>query len=307
MEVIYLKNGVPDKFRGSCIAIGNFDGVHRGHRKIIKDLKSKASEAKLSSAILTFEPHPIAIFNPEAKNYRISPEERKIELIEKTGIDILFIAEFDQNFSKISAQDFIENILIKELDAKIIFTGKDFIFGHNRSGNSHLLEVKSKELDYEYIPVTDINDELDVRFSSSRIRELIKNGDVKEANKMLSTPYTICGEVKKGRQDGEALGFPTANLELNEYLIPKFGVYSSDVELENGERYKAAVNIGIRPTFDEQIPLLEAHILDFSGDLYGKKIHVELNDFIRDEKKFNNIEELKQQIKKDISVIRNEP
>lgn len=306
MEVVHLKHGAPDYIKGCAIAIGNFDGIHKGHREIISQLKSYASKQNIPTAILTFEPHPIALFNPEAKNYRITPEPSKIRILEKTDIDYLLIAEFNNSFAKISAHDFIENILHQQLEVKAVFTGKDFIFGHNRSGNSPLLEVKSEEFNFYYTAISNVNDNSEIRYSSSRVRELLHNGEVETANKMLGYNFAISGEVLKGRQDGRKLGFPTANLSIEGFATPKFGVYSGIVTLENGERYIAAVNIGISPTFNETSVFLEAHILDFNSDIYGKTIHVELLNYIREEEKFDNLDELKKQIKKDIKIIKNE-
>lgn len=290
-----------------AVAIGNFDGIHKGHRQIISQLKSAAnkSKEKLKTAILTFTPHPMTIFKPEISNYRITPEYNKINIIESLEIDYLITVHFSKEFSQVSADSFISEILCKTLSSKIIITGEDFIFGHNRQGNSQLLQKMSQPNNYNYIAVNDINDSNSIRYSSSRVRELIKSGNIEEANNILNSNFTISGKVIEGKQNGRKLGFPTANLALNDYIIPAFGVYQAVTKI-NDQKYNVAVNIGIRPTFSGTEPLLEAHILNYSGDLYGKKIDIELIKYLREEKKFNNLEELSSQIKLDIEAIEND-
>jgi len=305
MEIISLKDNLNFSEKGKSLAIGNFDGVHLGHKEIVEQTIKAAKSNDLFSAALTFEPHPISLFNPEAKNYRLTTKQDKIKKLQKLGLDFCIVINFNSEFSEVGADLFIENILSSQLNAKYIFTGKDFIFGHNRSGNSHLLEVKSGKFDYEYKAISDVSDNNGIRYSSSRVRELLKNGKLESANKIMDSNFTISGMVVSGRKEGREIGFPTANLELNEYVIPKYGVYAASVKVEGcTQSFIAAVNIGVRPSFDNGNPLLEAHILDFNDDVYGKTINVELLKFIRNERKFNSVDAVREQIDKDIKIIR---
>lgn len=303
MQIINIKNGVESGLIEACIAIGNFDGIHKGHAAVINKAKDTANKFKKPIGVFTFEPHPISVFAPKLRNYRLTPFEAKMHILESMEIDFVVYAEFNENFSKISANDFVETFLKNKLKASAIFTGEDFIFGHNRVGNPLLLKNLGKKYGFSYYRVQEVKNDGGLRFSSSLARDLIRDGWVEEAAKILGRNYFIEGKVIKGA--GRAfldLGFATANIDLGEYVIPKFGVYEVVVRFDN-IKLKAIANIGIKPTYGENKPLLEVHILNFSKDIYEKNISVEIIKFIREERKFDSVERLKNQIKNDIKLI----
>ena len=296
MLIVHDYNNAPIEAQNSVIALGNFDGVHKGHREIFKRTIAIAKEKNLKSAIMTFEPHPANILGKAHNNIRITPFESKIKLFEECGIDIAFVIDFTKDFAQISAENFIKEILHDKLKAAHIIIGHDFIFGHNRSGNGKLLSSKSSTYNYKFTQIESIGDS--ESFSSTRIRNYLKKGNIPAANEILGYDYFIEGEVKKDSQRGRTIGFPTANIFLKDHLRPLFGVYISKVEID-GKTYEAIANIGNKPTVNGQHDLLEVHIFDFSDDIYGQNIKVTPLELVREEKKFNSIEELKKQIEKD--------
>ena len=290
--------------KGLCLTIGNFDGVHLGHQAIIKNLKEISKQRNLASAIMTFEPHPLAFFNDNKKiDFRISTLKQKIKILQKFNIDYLILQNFNKRFADLSADFFIKNILEKTLSIKHLLVGYDFTFGKNRQGNFKDLEGANFVLE-EINPVKIEIANQHLTCSSSLVRSLLKSGDIKNANKILGHNFTIEGEVIHGKKLAQTLGFPTLNLNCKSQQIqPKFGVYKSFVRISNNkERLLSITNFGVKPTIDnkESRPLFETHLLNFNGDLYGKKITIELEDFIREEKKFSSIEDLKNQINLDI-------
>jgi len=294
--------------KGLCLTIGNFDGVHLGHQAIISRLKEIALQKNLASAIMTFEPHPLAFFNDNKKiDFRISTLKQKIQILQKYKIDYLILQNFNKKFSDLSANFFIKNILEKTLSIKYLLVGYDFTFGKNRQGNFKDLEGANFILE-EVNPIKVKIDNQNLTCSSSLIRSLVKSGELKNANKILGHNFTIEGEVIHGKKLAQNLGFPTLNLNCKSQQIqPKFGVYKSFVKIsEDSEKLLSITNFGVKPTIDnnESQPLFETHILNFNRDLYGKKIIVELEDFIREEKKFSSIENLKNQINLDITHLK---
>lgn len=285
----------------SAVALGNFDGVHKGHKKIIEELKATAKELGLTPSVMTFEPHPLKLFKPDLKNYRITTIEEKAKILEQLGIEQLFIMDFTADFSKISANDFITEYVVKALKTKFLITGEDFHFGFKRQGSPALLAEAAKSFGFIYKPVDAIKSGDNIRYSSSNIRKAIEDGDIATANNLLGHEFFISGEVIKGLQNGRTIGFPTANLQFsNDKMMPVFGVYSSTTEVD-GKLLRSITNIGLKPTVGGKEPLCETHIFDFDGNLYGKEIKVMLKKFIRPEQKFSSLDELKQQIKKDIA------
>jgi riboflavin kinase/FMN adenylyltransferase len=305
MEVFFgYKN--PSANQPLAIALGNFDGVHKGHKKIIEALVKSAKENNIPPAILTFEPHPAKLFKPDLKNYRLTTLEEKKLILESLGIEQLYVIKFDANFAQITADEFIKNILIENLNSKIVFTGDDFSFGYKRGGDTSTLKNYSKDLNFEYNKITEIMDENNQRFSSSAIREFLQNGTIEKANNMLGHKFFINRVVKEGQEKGREIGFPTINFHFGqEKILPKFGVYKTITKIDDKE-YKSITNIGIRPTVEGTYPTCETHIFDFNQDVYGKVAKVSLEKFIRAEQKFNSLEELKTQIKLDITIAKNE-
>ena len=296
---IYKNFTISKKFKNSAIAIGNFDGFHLGHQKVIKTGKRIAKENNLRFGLLVFHPLPVMFFNKKLKNFRIDSLKQKIDSAIKLGVDFLIIKKFDKSFSKTTAENFIKIILHRKLKAKIIFVSQNFRFGKNRIGDIKLLKKKENLLNYKTKTIKPLNKKKKI-ISSTLIRKNIIKGKIDFANKMLGRYWTIEGNVKKGEKRGRKIGFPTCNLDLGNYIVPKVGVYSSIVVINKKIKKKGIVNIGYKPTFGKNKLLLEVHILGLKKNLYDKRIKVMLIKFIRSEKKFKSVDQLKIQIKKDI-------
>lgn len=285
--------------QGSCVAIGNYDGFHFGHQAIVKSLIQKAQEKKLKSALLTFEPHPVKLLAPEVAPLLINTLKQKLELIGEYGLDAIVAQNFDQKFSKIKPEDFFKKYLINDLNAQFVTVGHDFTFGEKRSGTIETLEhlAQKNHIDVKIVEAKMLANTL---VSSSLIRKLIKDGNVKLASKMLTRPFFIDGHVVQGHNRGTALGIHTANLTTENELIPSDGVYASFVRLNN-KTFTSVTNIGFNPTFDNQTRSIETHILDFNQNIYDKNIRLFFIEKIREEIKFATPTALVQQIEKDIA------
>jgi riboflavin kinase/FMN adenylyltransferase len=302
MIIIEDINKIAKPYKNAVITIGNFDGVHLGHQALFYNLIEKAATLNGTSIAMTFEPHPIRVLKKNNHPPLITLYEQKVELIEKAGLDVLICIPFTQEFAAIPAKEFVKDILVKRIGIKAIAVGEDYTFGKNREGNIDLLKTLGNQCGFEVIVIDElhISNTYPERISSTKIRELVMAGKVAESQKLLGRYYQIRGKVEVGRdRGGKLLGFPTANINLYDELRPKIGVYAVIVECK-GENFKGVANIGYSPTFDDYIFTVEAHILDFKENIYGQKIRVNFIDRLRDEKKFSNISELSEQIKKDI-------
>jgi len=304
MDVYKNLNEIKQPFIAPVVTIGNFDGVHKGHQAIFHQVIEKAESIGGTSVAITFEPHPVKVLKKDASPPLITLYEQKVELIAKTGMDVLVTIPFDAEFAALSADRFLEDILVNKIGTRAIVIGKDYAFGKNRQGNITYLKDNAKRLGYEVI-VTDwipVSRNGEGRISSTRVREIVMAGDVEDAVALLGRYYQIRGTVLAGRnRGGRLLGFPTANIKIVDELCPKTGVYAVTVECLNGY-YKGVANIGYSPTFDDYLFTIEVHLLDFNGDLYDHDIRVNFIRRIRDEKKFSNVDELSGQIKKDIET-----
>ncbi len=302
MQLINNIDKFKTKYKNPVITIGNFDGVHLGHQALLHEVIEKAEELNGTSMAMTFEPHPTRVLKPDYYLPLITLYEQKVELIEKSGIDVLVCLPFNRKFASITANDFIDNLLLETIAIKAIVVGKDYSFGKNREGNIHLLKKYASQKGFEvivsnWIPVSG---NCPVRISSTKIRELVLDGKVAEVPQLLGRFYQIRGIVVPGRnRGGRLLCCPTANINLKDELCPKRGVYAVIVECLNC-KYKGVANIGYSPTFTDQQFTVEVHILNFNKDIYEQQIRVNFITRIRDEKKFFNINELAEQIKKDI-------
>ena len=296
---IYKNFKIEKKFQNSAIAIGNFDGFHLGHQKVINQGKLIAKKYNLNFGLLVFHPLPIMFFNKKLKNYRIDSLNQKILSSKKYGLDFLIIKRFNKKFSNISSENFIREIVYKKLKVKLIFISKNFRFGKNRSGDIKLLKKREIFFKYKTQTITPLNKK-NLTVSSTLIRNKIKNGKIEYANKLLGRYWTIEGKVQRGDRRGRTIGFPTCNVDMKNYIVPKLGVYSAKILIGNKTKKKGIVNVGYRPTFGKKKLILEAHIFSFNKNLYDKRIKIMLIKFIRGEKRFKNILELKKQIKKDI-------
>ena len=302
MKIIENLDDIKEPFKKAVITIGNFDGVHIGHQALFHEVIEKADAIDGTSIAMTFEPHPIRVLKKNSHPPLITLYEQKVELIARSGIDILICVPFTREFAAISSRDFVEDILIRQIGMTIIVVGEDYAFGKNRKGNINHLRTFAELFDFEVILadwIQESNNSTD-RISSTKIRELVISGHLAEVPKLLGRYYQIRGTVATGRdRGGRLLGFPTANINLHDELCPKIGVYAVMVECQN-RHYKGVANIGYSPTFDDHVFTVEVHIFDFDENIYGQKIRVNFISRIRDEKKFANINELSKQIRRDV-------
>ncbi|RPH49429.1 MAG: bifunctional riboflavin kinase/FAD synthetase [Desulfobacteraceae bacterium] len=306
MKLIDKIESITKPFDNAVITIGNFDGVHIGHQALFHEVIEKADAINGTSVAITFHPHPIRVLKQNGHPPLITVHEQKAELIEKTGIDVLICVPFTLDFASIPARDFVRDFLVKKIGMKAIVIGKDYTFGKNREGNLEFLKRCAKEYDFEVIVTNwiQISNNLQERISSTKIRDLVTDGKVAEAQQLLGRYYQVRGTVMTGRnRGGRLLGFPTANIKLQDELCPKTGVYAVTVECMES-RFKGVANIGYSPTFEDNIFTVEVHILDFNENIYGRNIKVNFINRIRDELKFSDIDELSEQIKKDIDMAR---
>ena len=284
------------------LTIGNFDGIHRGHQQVLNNLTSNAKISKTKSAILSFSPHPKIFFNNE-KNFLINSKEKKISILKNLNIDYLIDLKFDNDLTQLSFSEFEQNILLNKLSIKRLYLGKDFRYGNKRKGNLETLRSLCDASNIKLEELQLLNDNSsDEKISSSKIRQLLKNGEIEKANECLIEKFSISGKVIIGDQRGRTIGIPTANLEFPENIIKiPHGVYAVQIKLFNNIHF-GIVNFGMRPTFHKQTSIVEVHIFDFEEDIYGKEIEVLFLSKIRDEQKFNGIKELLNQITLDITV-----
>jgi riboflavin kinase / FMN adenylyltransferase len=300
---IYKNVNLNKEHQNGVIAIGNFDGLHLGHQKVISEAKKKARENNLPFGIMTFEPVPVMFFNPNIKNHRINSLKQKKLQIKKFKLDFLIIVKFNKKFSSFTAEQFIVKIINKKLKCKFLYVSKNFKFGYKRQGTVQTLERFEKLYNFKSIITKPYKIKKKI-ISSTLIRKKIMSGEIKSVNKLLNREWKVEGKVIKGKKRGRKIGFPTCNLKLNEYIVPRLGVYAVKI---NGAKFnkKGIANIGFRPTFNGKDLLLETNIFGINKNLYNKEISVSFRKFIRQEKKFKNLEHLKKQIKIDIKKAKN--
>ena len=288
--------------KNSIILIGNFDGFHRGHRKLFKIAKNYKKKFKLKIGVITFEPIPKMYFNKKIKNFRISNLNQKKEFLKNLKVDFVITKNFNKKFSKINSDDFIKNILYKKLKSRFIFVSNNFRFGNKREGNVNQLIKNEKIFGFKIINPKPLILKNKV-ISSTLIRKFLTKGRLSKANSLLKRKWSIEGKVERGRQQGKKIGFPTCNIDIKDYVIAMPGVYAARViQKSKKNSLRAIANLGYRPTFKQKKILLEVHIFNFSGNLYNKHLIVEFLKFIRKEKKFKNVDQLKKQIKYDSKI-----
>ena len=297
---LYKNFNISKNHKKSIILIGNFDGVHLGHQKLFKLANRYKKKLNLNIGVLTFEPMPKMFFNKDIKNFRISSINQKNIILKNLGVDFIITQKFDKKFSKVKASFFIKEILSKKLEAKYIFVSNNFRFGNKREGNVNQLIKNEKIYDYKIIKPQPLILSQKV-ISSTYIRSLLESGNLKKTNKLLNRDWSIEGIVQKGRQQGKKIGFPTCNIDIKDYVIAMPGVYAVEVKKKNSKKsLKGIANLGYRPTFNQKRILLEVHIFNFSGNLYNKYLSVNFIKFIRNERKFKNVNLLKKQIQSDL-------
>ena len=304
MKVIRAANELANGSRKVCVAIGVFDGVHLGHQQIIRQTVADARSHDAISLVVTFDRHPSAIVAPDKTPPQIFSRSQKLRAIESLGVDALLEIPFDKTFSEKSGETFIRELAQDLGKIHSVCVGADFVFGHKRSGTVALLKKLGAELNFQVHGMAELA--LDGHtVSSTRIREAIRTGNFDAASQMLGRPYAICGRIVAGDRLGRQFGFPTANLDTTNLVLPPNGVYAASTKLKE-QFYRVALNIGLRPTVATTQPHLrvEAHLLDFSGDLYGAELELELGVKLRDERKFASATELREQIARDVAAVR---
>lgn len=302
--------------KGGVFALGNFDGVHRGHQAVVRAAVEKARGLGIPARVLTLEPHPRSVFKPDIPPFRLTPAPAKIRFLRALGVEDVIVRAFTKEFSELAAQDFVQRILIDDYDAQHVVAGFDFVFGHNRVGDMRNLRAWLAPHNIGVTEVTPFRDSRGEIMSSSRTREALQAGDLPTAEHILGRPWSIAGVIERGAQRGRELSVPTANIPLGEYLRPKFGVYAVNAGPVHAAGaghsghplpHQGVANIGARPTVDGKSELLEFHLFNFDGDIYGQEWEVELVRFIRPERAFPDIGSLRQQILLDIEEAKMRP
>ena len=299
---LYNSLNIKNQHKGSIILIGNFDGLHLGHQKLFSLAKKYKKKYSLKIGVLTFEPMPKMYFNESLNNFRISNHQQKIGLLNKHDVDFVIIKRFDKKFSKIKSIDFIKKILVKKLNAKFIFVSNNFRFGNKRKGNVRQLIKYENFYNYKIIKPKPLLSKKKI-VSSSLIRNYLQKGKLNKVNKLLNRKWSIQGQVQKGKQLGKKIGFPTANIDIKDYVLACPGVYAVKTKIGKSKKYiKGIANLGYQPTFNGKKILLEVHLFNFDRNLYSKYLTVKFLKFIRKEKKFKNADKLKKQIMNDLLV-----
>jgi riboflavin kinase/FMN adenylyltransferase len=305
MHIFRTWSEVPPPLKGGVIALGNFDGLHLGHQAVIGRAVATARAQNTAAAVMTFAPHPRQFFRPEQEPFLLSPFRLKARLIEALGVDYLYVQAFDREFSERSAENFVAEVLVGGLGVSHIVVGFDYVFGHQRKGNVALLQALSERYGFGVTAVGETTAADGVRYSSTNIRNLLKDGRPAEAARLLGRYWEIEGRVEHGDQRGRLLGFPTANVPYRDYLHPRQGVYAVRAGVDQGAAtlwYDGVANFGNRPTFDKTDILLEVNLAGFEGDLYGRHLRVALIDYLRPVQKFDGIDALVAQITKDAAA-----
>jgi len=300
MVKLYKNFNIKKSHKGSIILIGNFDGVHLGHQKLLKLAETYKKNYNLKIGVVNFDPMPKMFFNKSLKNFRLSNMNQKIDLLKNFGVDFIVTKRFDKIFSKTKSINFIKNIISQKLNARFIFVSNNFRFGNKREGDVKFLIQNEVKFNYKVIKPKPLFIKKKI-VSSSLIRSFLEKGILDKANKLLGRSWSIGGIVQKGRKVGKTIGFPTCNIDIEDYVLAQPGVYAVNVLRKNNlKSLKGIANLGYRPTFNQKKILLEVYLFNFSGNLYNKHLSVNFLKFIRKEKKFKNVNELKSQIKTDL-------
>lgn len=289
--------------RGGVIALGNFDGFHAGHQAVVGRAVRHARDEGRPAIVATFDPHPVRFFKPDAAPFRLTTLDQRQELFAAAGADAMLVLPFDAALAGTTAEDFIADLLLDRYGAAGVVTGADFVFGKGRGGDVVTLADHARRFGFFTEMVAPVDDSAEV-ISSSRIRDALQAGDCTTAARLLTRPFAVRGTVQHGDKNGRLLGFPTANIDMGNYLRPRYGIYAVTGKLADGRVLKGAANLGIRPSFDPPRELLEPHFFDFAGDLYGQEVDVAFHAFIRPEAKFDDMDALMAQIAADCDAAR---
>jgi riboflavin kinase/FMN adenylyltransferase len=298
MERLDGGSAVPSRFRGAVVALGNFDGFHLGHQAVAGRAIARARAEGRPAIVATFDPHPVRLFNPDAPWFRLTSLDQRQRLFGEAGADAMLVFPFDRALASLTAEEFAVQRLVEMIGVAAVVTGDDFTFGKGRGGNPIVLADLGARLGFGVETVSPVASHGEP-VSSSRIRELLQSARPRDAAELLTRPFAIEGVVEPGAKLGRELGWPTANLSLGKYLRPSYGIYAVRGRLQNGRHLDGVASLGVRPTFDPPVELLEPHFFDFSEDLYGQTIEVELIEYLRPEAKFDSLESLQVQIAAD--------
>lgn len=308
MRIFRHYTDLPEDARGSVVAIGNFDGIHKGHQAVINEAGTIARATGKPWAVMSFEPHPDAVFKPDCEPFRLSTMRTKAHMIENLGVDELLVQHFDFAFAGLTAQEFVEQVLVQGLGSTHVVAGYDFQFGKKRQGNCETLLHMGENFGFGFTAVPKVVDEQGIVYSSTRVRDELKAGNPRAAAYVLGRAFELEGRVEHGDARGRQLGFPTANLHLDEFLRPALGVYAIRAGVDGGVKTRwvdGVCNVGKRPTFEAgEDVVLEAHLFDFDADLYGKHLRVQLIERLRAEQKFDGLDAIKAQIAVDCEKAR---
>lgn len=304
MRVVRHIEKLDESARGAAIAIGNFDGLHKGHHAVLAAMSHHAEALDAPRAVMTFDPHPRRFFRPDSPTQKLYPLSHKLRLLELLGVEIVYLLRFNAAFASQTAEAFMQDVLVEALDAKAVVTGYDFCFGKARSGNAEKLAAFAESTQHFIFEAVAPQKQDDTVYSSSTIRDYVSQGRVTDAAALLGRPYSITGTVRRGEQLGRSLGFPTANIRIPSILKPKYGVYAVRAILADETVHAGVANFGKRPTVDGLNELLEVHLFDFDKDIYGQRIEIAFADFLRPEHAFASVDELKAQIAEDCETAR---
>ena len=297
------REAMPEALRGAIIALGNFDGFHAGHQAVAKAALDWARAEGRPGIIATFDPHPVRYFAPGAPPFRLTTLDQRQDLFAAAGADAMLVFQFDRTLAETTAEQFVGDLLAQRLGAAGVVTGEDFTFGKGRTGNVAVLAELAAQNGMAARAIGPVAEHGEV-VSSSRIRDALKAGDCAGAAELLTRPFAIRGTVEHGAKLGRSIGYPTANLDMGSYLRPRYGIYAVTARLPDGTVVPGAANLGIRPSFDPPVELLETFLFDWSGDLYGAEIEVALHRHLRDEAKFDSLDELTAQMARDCDQAR---
>lgn len=298
MTRIDFPGPVPDALRGAIVALGNFDGFHLGHQAVVGRAVQRGAHERKPVIVATFDPHPVRHFRPDAAPFRLTTLDQRERMFVGAGADAMLVFRFGAELAATSAEDFITDLLARQIGATGVVTGEDFTFGRARGGNPHLLRDVGAAHGIVAETVAPVTLGGDV-VSSSRIREALQSGDPHGATQLLTRPFAIEGTIIHGDKRGRELGWPTANMELGNYLRPKYGIYAVRARLDDGSEHDGVASLGVRPMFDPPKELLETYLFDFDGDLYGRTVEISLHHYLRGEAKFDSLDALKAQMEAD--------
>jgi len=298
MQRLTLAGGIPESLKGSVLALGNFDGFHLGHQAVVSRAVARGFHERRPVIVATFDPHPVRHFKSDNPPFRLTTLDQRERLFAHAGADAMLVFEFGSELASMDADAFVADVLKQRIGAAGVITGDDFSFGKGRRGDVALLARLGHEhgIAAEAVPQVLLNGE---RISSGRIREALVAGDSATATRLLTRPFAVAGVVQPGDKRGRELGYPTANVELGDYQRPRYGIYAVRVTLDDGSELPGVASLGVRPTFEPPQELLETHLLDFAGDLYGRKVEVALHAFIRDERRFESVDALVEEMRRD--------